>query len=76
MSKLSPSLKALINTPFSRPGPLPAPSHAKELFQSIAQDASKKNLSPRSWLAISVSRSVQCLPGVYLDYHQLVNTLT
>uniref|UniRef100_A0A0B7K0W7 Uncharacterized protein n=1 Tax=Bionectria ochroleuca TaxID=29856 RepID=A0A0B7K0W7_BIOOC len=55
MSKLSPSLKALINAPFSRPGPLPAPAHAKELFQSIAQDASKKNLSPRSWLAISTA---------------------
>lgn len=54
MSKLSTSLKALINAPFAKPGPRPAPGQIAQLFESIAQDASKKNLSPKSWLTLSV----------------------
>ncbi|KAI5468111.1 hypothetical protein BGZ63DRAFT_346590 [Mariannaea sp. PMI_226] len=55
MSKLSPPLKALINASFARPGPLPAPSQVQALFQSIAQDASGRNLGVKSWLAISTA---------------------
>ncbi|KAL6407782.1 hypothetical protein AUP68_08807 [Ilyonectria robusta] len=55
MSKLSSSLKALVNAPFSRPGPLPAPGQVQDLFQSIARDASKRNLGVNSWLAISTA---------------------
>ncbi|KAI9152273.1 Dol-P-Man:Man(5)GlcNAc(2)-PP-Dol alpha-1,3-mannosyltransferase [Paramyrothecium foliicola] len=52
---LSASLKALVNAPFARSGPLPAPGQAHELFQSIARDASKRNVGARSWLAISTA---------------------
>lgn len=54
MAKLSASLKALINAPFARAGPLPAPARVGELFQSIAKDASRRNVGVNSWLAISV----------------------
>ncbi|KAH7141436.1 hypothetical protein B0J13DRAFT_526679 [Dactylonectria estremocensis] len=55
MSKLSASLKALVNAPFSRPGPLPAPAQVQDLFQGIARDASRRNLGVNSWLAISTA---------------------
>ncbi|KAK1763059.1 Dol-P-Man:Man(5)GlcNAc(2)-PP-Dol alpha-1,3-mannosyltransferase 2 [Phialemonium atrogriseum] len=55
MSKLSPSLKALINASFSRPGPRPAPRHIADVYQSIARDASQKNLGVRSWLVIAAA---------------------
>jgi hypothetical protein len=55
MSKLSASLKALVNAPFARSGPLPAPAQAHDLFQSIARDASSRNVTARSWLAISTA---------------------
>lgn len=55
MSKLSASLKALVNAPFSRPGPVAAPLQVEELFQHIANDAAKHNIGVRSWLAISTA---------------------
>ncbi|KAH7320615.1 hypothetical protein B0I35DRAFT_477188 [Stachybotrys elegans] len=55
MSKLSASLKALLNAPFARSGPLPAPTQAKELFGRIARDAAGRNVGVRSWLAISTA---------------------
>jgi hypothetical protein len=54
MAKLSPTLKALVNAPFARPGPVAAPRNVDSLFKGIAKDAASKNISPRSWLAISV----------------------
>ncbi|KAK0387859.1 hypothetical protein NLU13_4104 [Sarocladium strictum] len=55
MSKLSSSLKALVNAPFARPGPVAAPRHIDQLFSGIAKDAASRNISPRSWLAISTA---------------------
>ncbi|KAF9880350.1 conserved mitochondrial protein [Colletotrichum karsti] len=55
MSKLSPSLKALINAPFARPGQSAAPAHIREVYQTIAGDAAKKNLGPKPWLALSAA---------------------
>ncbi|KAK1449463.1 hypothetical protein CMEL01_08778 [Colletotrichum melonis] len=54
MSKLAPSLKALINAPFARPGQTAAPSHIREVYQAIAKDAASKNVGAKPWLAISV----------------------
>jgi len=54
MSKLSAPLKALINAPFARPGPRPAPAQVQELFEAIANDAAIRNLGPKSWLTVSV----------------------
>ncbi|TDZ14893.1 Dol-P-Man:Man(5)GlcNAc(2)-PP-Dol alpha-1,3-mannosyltransferase [Colletotrichum orbiculare MAFF 240422] len=55
MSKLSPSLKALINAPFARPGPTAAPSHIRDVYQTIARDAATKNVGAKPWLAISAA---------------------
>ncbi|KAF5018998.1 hypothetical protein F66182_9016 [Fusarium sp. NRRL 66182] len=55
MSKLSAPLKALINAPFARPGPRPAPQQVQELYEAIASDASIRNLGTRSWLTVSAA---------------------
>lgn len=55
MSKLSPSLKTLINAPFARPGQTAAPSHIRDVYQTIARDAAKNKVGAKPWLALSVS---------------------
>lgn len=68
MSKLSPSLKALINAPFARPGPhriakgAAAAAAVGDLFRGIAGEARGRGVGARAWLAISVS--LFCLPGL------------
>lgn len=54
MAKLSNSLKALINAPFARPGPTPAPAAMRDVLGSIASDAAQKKIGTRPWLAVSV----------------------
>jgi hypothetical protein len=54
MSKLSPSLKALISAPYACPGYAPAPRNIRSVFQKIEEEASKKNVGLPSWLTISV----------------------
>ncbi|POR37529.1 Putative mitochondrial protein, partial [Tolypocladium paradoxum] len=54
MSKLSPSLKALINAPFARPGPVAAPAGMAEVYRAIARDAAQRRLGARPWVAVSV----------------------
>jgi hypothetical protein len=55
MSSLSPSLKALINAPHARPGPLHiAAPRLRAVLVSIAREASSHHLSPRPWIALSV----------------------
>lgn len=54
MAKLSPSLKALINAPFARPGPCAAPAKIRDVYQGIARDAAKHKLGARPWVTISV----------------------
>ncbi|KAM4061578.1 dol-P-Man:Man(5)GlcNAc(2)-PP-Dol alpha-1,3-mannosyltransferase [Hirsutella rhossiliensis] len=55
MSKLSPSLKALINAPSARPGPVGAPQGMRDVYERIAADAARKKLGTRPWLAISAA---------------------
>ncbi|EFY86025.1 conserved mitochondrial protein [Metarhizium acridum CQMa 102] len=55
MAKLSNSLKALINVPFARPGPTPAPAVMRDVLGSIASDAVQKKIGTRPWLAISTA---------------------
>ncbi|OAQ67852.1 hypothetical protein VFPPC_04184 [Pochonia chlamydosporia 170] len=55
MAKLSNSLKALINAPFARPGPTPAPAIMRDVFSAIARDAADKKIGTRPWLAISAA---------------------
>ncbi|KAJ3482746.1 hypothetical protein NLG97_g7487 [Lecanicillium saksenae] len=40
-TKLSPALKALINAPFAKPGPCPAPSKMRDVYARIGQDAAE-----------------------------------
>ena len=54
MSKLAPSLKALINAPFSRPGPCPAPARIGDVYRSIAREAAERQVGLRPWVTISV----------------------
>jgi len=55
MSKLSPSLKSLINAPFARPGAVGAPKNIKSVYESIAKEAEAKNVGTPAWLSIAVS---------------------
>jgi hypothetical protein len=54
MSKLSPSLKALINAPAARPNTVPAPRNIQSIYAKIHQTAQAKNVSQSSWVALSV----------------------
>jgi hypothetical protein len=56
MSKLTPTLKELINAPFSRPGPAKAPIGISKIYERIASEAHSKNLGPRPWIVLSVRR--------------------
>ncbi|RCI13337.1 hypothetical protein L249_1203 [Ophiocordyceps polyrhachis-furcata BCC 54312] len=58
MSKLSPSLKALIKSPASRPDPVPAPAGIRRVYDELAADAGRHKLGMRPWLAISTAATV------------------
>jgi len=55
MSKLSTSLKALINSPAARPHTVPAPKNITAIYRDLQQSAKANNVSQPSWLAVSVS---------------------
>jgi hypothetical protein len=55
MSKLSHTVKALINAPHAEAGYRSAPANVKELLLSIANDAVQRQVDGRAWIAISVS---------------------
>ena len=55
MSKLAPSLKALINAPFARPGQAPAPRHIRDVYARIAREARERQYGERPWVTLSVS---------------------
>lgn len=55
MSKLSPTLKALINAPFARPDQTAASARILDVYKMIASDARKRSLGLKPWLALSVS---------------------
>ena len=58
-SKLAPSLKALINAPFARPGQAPAPANIQAIYTRIAHEARERNYGTRPWLTLSVSSPIQ-----------------
>ncbi|KAJ5407620.1 hypothetical protein N7509_001503 [Penicillium cosmopolitanum] len=58
MSKLSPTLKALISSPAARPSTVPAPAHITSVYQAIRQTAITKRLSEYSWLALSAAATM------------------
>ncbi|CDM34913.1 unnamed protein product [Penicillium roqueforti FM164] len=58
MSKLSPSLKALIKAPAARPSTIPAPANITSVYQKIQQTAQSKQLSQPSWVALSTAATI------------------
>ncbi|KAJ4392436.1 hypothetical protein N0V85_007059 [Neurospora sp. IMI 360204] len=55
MSKLSPSLKGLINAPFARPGQTPAPCNIEAVYSKIADEARERKYGEKPWLALSAA---------------------
>lgn len=58
MSKLSPSLKALINAPFARPGPTAASSRIADVYRNIARDAARHNVGAQPWITFSAAATM------------------
>jgi hypothetical protein len=58
MTKLSPSLKSLLNETKCRPGPTPAPPEIQSIFSRIDAEATAKNLALWPWLAMSTATVV------------------
>jgi hypothetical protein len=54
MSKLSESLKTLINAAHVRPHTTPAPKNITSVYEKIASDAKAKNVGLPAWLCASV----------------------
>ena len=54
MSKLSESLKTLINAAHVRPHTTPAPKNITSIYEKIASDAKAKNVGLPAWLCASV----------------------
>jgi hypothetical protein len=57
MSKLSESLKTLINAAHVRPHTTPAPKNITSIYEKIASDAKAKNVGLPAWLCASVRSS-------------------
>ncbi|KAF2180018.1 hypothetical protein K469DRAFT_593791 [Zopfia rhizophila CBS 207.26] len=58
MSKLSPSLKALINAAHARPGPIPAPKHIESIYSKIEREATARKVGRPSWIALSTAATM------------------
>ncbi|CAG8141468.1 unnamed protein product [Penicillium salamii] len=58
MSKLSSSLKALVNAPTARPFTVPAPANITSVYQKIQQTAKAKQVSQPSWVALSTAATM------------------
>lgn len=67
MSKLSNSLKALINSPSARPGTVPAPRNIQSVFHKIQQDAESNHVSQPSWVALSVGYTLSSINRIHSD---------
>ncbi|KAF3402012.1 hypothetical protein F1880_009744 [Penicillium rolfsii] len=75
MSKLSPSLKALINSPAARPHTVPAPPNIAHVYRTIQQTAAANNVSQPSWLALSTAATMTMnSPESLTVLHQLITS--
>ncbi|KAH6623469.1 hypothetical protein F5144DRAFT_658216 [Chaetomium tenue] len=73
MSKLSPSLKALINAPFARPGQAPAPRHIRDVYTRIAHEARERKYGDRPWVTLSAAATITLnSPASLLALHSLL----
>ncbi|KAH6847415.1 hypothetical protein B0I37DRAFT_430947 [Chaetomium sp. MPI-CAGE-AT-0009] len=77
MSKLSPSLKALINAPFARPGQAPAPRQIRDVYTRIAHEARERKYGDRPWVTLSAAATFTLnSPASLLALHDLAPTLS
>ncbi|KAK3290779.1 uncharacterized protein B0H64DRAFT_56249 [Chaetomium fimeti] len=77
MSKLSPSLKALINAPFARPGQAPAPRNIRDVYTRIANEAREHKYGDRPWVTLSAAATFTLnSPASLLALHDLTPTLS
>ncbi|EGS22251.1 uncharacterized protein CTHT_0017700 [Thermochaetoides thermophila DSM 1495] len=75
MSKLSPSLKALINAPFARPGQAPAPRQIRDIYARIAREARERRYGERPWIALSAAATFTLnSPASLLILHDVATT--
>ncbi|OBT52180.1 hypothetical protein VE04_06589 [Pseudogymnoascus sp. 24MN13] len=58
MSKLSPALKAAINAPFARRGPVPASKNIAAVYLAIQREASSHSLGVFPWLALTTAATM------------------
>ncbi|KAF2815262.1 uncharacterized protein BDZ99DRAFT_193176 [Mytilinidion resinicola] len=58
MSKLSPTLKSLINAAHARPGPIPAPPQINSIFKQIEREARERHVGRPSWLALATATTM------------------
>ncbi|CZT53112.1 probable conserved mitochondrial protein [Rhynchosporium secalis] len=58
MSKLSPSLKALIGASFARPNTLPAPPSIRSVYQNILRGEASKHVGKSAWLTLSTAATM------------------
>ncbi|RMZ83966.1 hypothetical protein DV737_g1335, partial [Chaetothyriales sp. CBS 132003] len=74
MSKLSDSLKALINAAYARPGTVKAPPNIKSIYQRIADSATEHKVGVPVWLTISTAATTTMnSPSSLLQLHALVS---
>ncbi|KXX82385.1 hypothetical protein MMYC01_201357 [Madurella mycetomatis] len=75
MSKLSPSLKSLINAPFARPGQAPAPRHIHDIYTRIAHEARERRYGERPWVTLSAAATFTLnSPASLLVLHQVASS--
>ncbi|KAK3305701.1 uncharacterized protein B0T15DRAFT_416456 [Chaetomium strumarium] len=75
MSKLSPSLKALINAPFARPGQAAAPRHIRDIYARIAHEARERKYGERPWVTLSAAATFTLnSPSSLLILHDLASS--
>jgi hypothetical protein len=75
MSKLSESLKALINAAHARPGTTPAPRQISSLYDRISKDASSKQVGPPAWLTVSTAAIMTMnSPDSLLELHRVATS--
>jgi hypothetical protein len=72
MSKLSGPLKALINAPHARPGPVASSKKVASVYNAIARDATSKGVGLPAWLAISTAATMTMnSPDSLLELHRI-----
>ncbi|KAJ5702728.1 hypothetical protein N7488_010276 [Penicillium malachiteum] len=75
MSKLSSSLKALINSPAARPHTVPAPANIVSVYSKIQQTAQAQQVSSPSWIALSTAATMTMnSPESLAALYQLAST--